>query len=1023
MDHLKPNNLTIMKMKKLILILAVIEYITINISAQNFNNPIVSEEVIFEEKGGMLSVEAEYFFKQTKSEIRRWYRTSKNEQAVVGRDEDPSHCKNAGNNAYLEILPDTRVTHGDVLIAGENFNNVAGAMGLLHYKVKINNPGRYYVWVRAYSAGSEDNGLHVGMDGTWPESGQRMQWCEGKNEWRWESKQRTQAVHCGEPYLIYLDIDNPGIHEITFSMREDGFEFDRFILEKQKDYIPRGIGPEVEVASGTLPPPFSIVDKNPEAKPSFLYAVEKSVNGMRLLRASSFPIEGTHYYIDRGGKWLAIDPDQHTKAITTHTYKAKDGVFDLLLLAVGENDGNSKYSVWVNDRIIGSFQSPASPYSFQEGVKFISLFGNINLQKGDKISVTSEVGSNDGEEFSRARWSGIALAPAGTGATALANLSDVGTQQDVGGAATPPNPVKLVMDLKGELKKWHKVTFTFDGPSLSETAVDNPFMNYRFNIEFSHTATGKSYKVPGYFAADGNAGETSATAGDKWRVHFAPPATGEWTYKVDFRKGNFAAVSDKKTTGESAGYMNDAEGNFTIQGTDKTGKDLRGKGMLLYDGTRYLKFAETGKPLLKVGPDAPENFLAFKDFDGTFHNDGHKDDLVKTWEPHLKHWKPGDPTWKNGKGKAIIGAINYLASKGMNVFSFLTNNIVGDDQNVFPYVDYTTFDRFDCSKLDQWELIFEHADKLGMFLHFKTLEAENQGLLDNGAIGANTKLYYRELIARFGHHLALNWNIGEEIGDWMKEHPTPPMFTIQRLAAAEYFCNHDPYRHHVVIHNGAPFDDILGPDSKYTGISLQTNKPDFSRVHGQVLRWLNASENAGKPWAVAVDEPGDAQHSLLPDAENPSHDNARKNGLWGAFMAGAWGTEWYFGYRHDHSDLTCQDFASRDLFWDQCKILIDFFEGNEIPMDKTKNVDALVAEGDYCLAIPGELFIVFLKNGKGSIDLTQVNGEFSLKWYDPRNGGTLQLGKIQRSRGGSTIELSGAPSEPEKDWVVLLQKL
>ena len=40
----------------------------------------------------------------------------------------------------------------------------------------------------------------------------------------------------------------------------------------------------------------------------------------------------------------------------------------------------------------------------------------------------------------------------------------------------------------------------------------------------------------------------------------------------------------------------------------------------------------------------------------------------------------------------------------------------------------------DVSKLDQWEMIMEHADQLGMFLHFKTQEAENQGLLDEGEV-------------------------------------------------------------------------------------------------------------------------------------------------------------------------------------------------------------------------------------------------------------------------------------------------
>jgi hypothetical protein len=529
--------------------------------------------------------------------------------------------------------------------------------------------------------------------------------------------------------------------------------------------------------------------------------------------------------------------------------------------------------------------------------------------------------------------------------------------------------------------------------------------------------------VPGYFATDGNAGETSATSGNKWRVHFAPSETGEWSYKVYFRKGNWVAVSDKEKTGVSAGFMDTYEGHFYIKENDKSEPDNRAKGMLLYDGTRYLKYAETGESMLKVGVDAPENFLAYADFDGTFHNDGHKDNLVKTWEAHLKDWKQGDPTWKDGKGKAIIGAINYLHSKGLNAFSFLTMNIVGDDQNVFPYVDYNTYNRFDCSKLDQWEIVFEHGDRLGMFLHFKLMEAENQGLLDNGAIGAYTKLYYREIMARFGHHLALNWNIGEELGDWVKNHKTPPLFKAQRLAAAQYFYMHDPYHHHVVIHNGNPFDDILGPNSKYSGISLQTNKADFSRVHGQVLRWLKKSEEAGKQWAVAVDEPGDAKHALLPDAENPNHDKARVNGLWGAFMAGAWGTEWYFGYDHPNSDLTCQDYRSRDLFWDQCSVLVDFFKENKIPLGVMENHDELVDNGDYCLAKLNEVYVVFLRNGKGTINLNGINGNFSVHWFNPMRGRDLQRGKANKIKGGSLIELKNVKiSKENKDCVVLIRK-
>jgi len=65
-----------------------------------------------------------------------------------------------------------------------------------------------------------------------------MQWCDGKNAWTWASKQRTEKEHCGVPKEIYLDIEKAGIHDIQFSMREDGFEMDKFILTKDIDYVP-----------------------------------------------------------------------------------------------------------------------------------------------------------------------------------------------------------------------------------------------------------------------------------------------------------------------------------------------------------------------------------------------------------------------------------------------------------------------------------------------------------------------------------------------------------------------------------------------------------------------------------------------------------------------------------------------------------------------------------------------------------------------------------------------------------------
>ena len=41
-------------------------------------------------------------------------------------------------------------------------------------------------------------------------------------------------------------------------------------------------------------------------------------------------------------------------------------------------------------------------------------------------------------------------------------------------------------------------------------------------------------------------------------------------------------------------------------------------------------------------------------------------------------------------------------------------------------------------------------------------EEANKRELDGGELGVERKLYYRELIARFAHHPALQWNLCEE---------------------------------------------------------------------------------------------------------------------------------------------------------------------------------------------------------------------------------------------------------------------
>jgi len=583
----------------------------------------------------------------------------------------------------------------------------------------------------------------------------------------------------------------------------------------------------------------------------------------------------------------------------------------------------------------------------------------------------------------------------------------------------PPGASARAADvsISGELRQWHKVTLTLDGPHASEDGTPNPFLDYRMQVTFRHHLTGLTYVVPGYFAADGDAANTSAVSGDKWRAHLCPDHAGEWTYTVSFREDAGLAVSDDTDTGNPVASVDGLSGSFEVAETDKAGRDFRAKGRLNYVGKHHLQFAGTGEFFLKVGVDAPENFLAYRDFDGDFKTDGQKDNLVKDWAPHVQDWRPGDPTWQGGKGKGMIGAVNYLASQGLNSFSFLTLNIEGDDRNVFPYTTYDERERIDCSRMDQWEIVFEHGSNLGMYLHFKTQEAENVNLLDNGHLGPQRKLYYRELIARFGCHLALNWNLGEEVGLGHE------VSTQKKKDWADYFWTHDPYQHHIVIHNGDNHFDLLGDASVLTGFSLQTSQSDFRHVHASTLNYIRRSVEAGKPWVVACDEPGDASHSLVTDDEDPTHDNPRKNALWGNIMAGGAGVEWYFGYQHPHSDLTCQDYRVRQSMWNQCRIALQFFANHQIPFwDMTNANDTISSKDAYCFCDPGKLYLVYLKHAEPTkLDLSDDKGVFEVLWFDPREGGPLQSGSTQAVNGGGRVLLGNPPGAPGHDWLAVVR--
>jgi len=320
----------------------------------------------------------------------------------------------------------------------------------------------------------------------------------------------------------------------------------------------------------------------------------------------------------------------------------------------------------------------------------------------------------------------------------------------------------------GSLVKWHPMTIDVVGPAANETdRNDNPFLDIRLNVTLT-APSGAEVQVPGFFAGDGNGNGN----GNTWRIRFAPDEAGLWSYTVSFRQGNNVAVSNASSAGRS--LSSDGErGEFNIADRDTNAPGLLRDGRLNYVGEHYLKQAD-GNYWIKGGIDSPENFFGYAGFDNTVNQSGGAstdtlDNGVHRYSDHIRDWRDGDPNFVSAdtgiNAKGIIGAVNYLGSEGVNSIYFLPMNLGGDGRETYPFVGTSGSDfdntHYDVSKLYQWNIVLEHMQRQGIAAHIVLNETEgpNTRWLDNGRLGVQRKLFYRELIARFSYLNGLKWNL------------------------------------------------------------------------------------------------------------------------------------------------------------------------------------------------------------------------------------------------------------------------
>lgn len=606
--------------------------------------------------------------------------------------------------------------------------------------------------------------------------------------------------------------------------------------------------------------------------------------------------------------------------------------------------------------------------------------------------------------------------------------------------------------IDGELRVWHTVDLTFAGPSTNEGAATNPFTDYRLDVEFTGPG-GQTLVVPGFFAADGDAGNTGATSGDRWRVRFMPTQAGNWLYRAKFETGSNVATAADFGTGSTSftGSFHDANGTLDVLASDKAGRDFRApdRGLLINRGRHYLTFGGSGDPWVKGGPDIPENLLGYYGFDNTASGNTRGPDYgaavpaaeryLHRYPGHASDWQAGDPDWDRNDGDSatathagrnLIGALNHVASTGANSVYFLPMNLGGDGQDTHPFRSASDKTRYDVSKLEQWHAVFQHAQSRGVFLHLVLAETEtgNENFFDGGALGNERKLFYRELVARFGSVPGMQFNIGEE-NDFGSD---------RRKDFAAFIKSVDPYDHPIANHIKTnvynTYNDLIGRDD-FDMSSFQTNESQDA-LGKRVEQWRTITADTGKPWVISVDEPQRIDNDATDT--NLGYPSIRRRFTWPAYLSGAGGVELYVqedGGGHGF-DQELEDFGDMDLALTELGYALVFLEG--LPLLRMEPNDALVTGEDssfggaQVLAELGSVYAIYLPDasndepgGPPTLDLTgHDNKRFDLRWYNPRTGEFLN-GSVTGLVGGGVRSLGLAPDGlgSTTDWAALVTRI
>lgn len=232
----------------------------------------------------------------------------------------------AGTGA-ISVLPNTGMTLN---------TGYATTAPQARYRIRFTTTGVYQVWVRGYAAGTNDNSLHVGLDGVALASADRLE-VPTFGSWQW-SRSTMDGVNAT------VNVTTAGVHTLEVWMREDGFVVDRIMLARSTTTVPSGTGPAASLrgSAADLTPP-TVETRTPAADATAadpagnvvvgfsepMAAASVTASSVRLVRASDGTEVAAARSLSADGRTLTVDPSADLAPSTTYRVDLGTGLTDV----------------------------------------------------------------------------------------------------------------------------------------------------------------------------------------------------------------------------------------------------------------------------------------------------------------------------------------------------------------------------------------------------------------------------------------------------------------------------------------------------------------------------------------------------------------------------------------------------------------------------------------------------------------------------------------------------------------------